>query len=77
MTRMKFADEMKARLKDMEARAKAVGSNMTRVTKNTEIARQTFERWMVRAPQSVRKLDEMEAEVQRLEREFAKQTAAE
>jgi len=66
-----FADEMKFRLKDMEARAKAVGSNMTQVTKKTGIARATFERWEDRPPQSITKVDELEAEVVRLEQEFA------
>lgn len=70
-----FAAEMARRLKDMEARAKAVGSNMTQVTKNTGIARATFERWQQRPPQTIAKLDEMEAEVQKMEREFQTKTA--
>lgn len=75
MPQTTFEQEMHNRLRDMEARAKAVGSNMTQVTKNTGIARATFERWQTRAPQSVTKLDEMEAEVQRMEREFHEKTA--
>jgi hypothetical protein len=71
-----FAAEMHARLEDMEKRAKAVGSNMTQVTKNTGIARATYERWMTRPPQSVTKLDEMDAEVMRLEQEFREKQAA-
>lgn len=67
-----FAEELGLRLQDMEARAKAVGSNMTQVCKNTEIARATFERWQDRPPQSVTKVDELEAEVQRLEEAFRK-----
>lgn len=62
-----FAAELQTRLKSMEARAKAVGSNMTQVCKATGIARATFERWHDRAPQSVSKVDELEAEVSRLE----------
>lgn len=68
--KISFADELRARLQDMEARAKAVGSNMTQVTKATGIARATYERWMSRAPQSVSKVDELEAEVCKLEAEF-------
>ncbi len=65
-----FAEELGVRLKDMERRAKAVGSNMTQVTKATGIARATFERWEVRPPQSITKVDELEAEVVRLEKAF-------
>jgi hypothetical protein len=71
-----FAEELGIRLRDMEARAKAVGSNMTQVTKATGIARATFERWEARPPQSITKVDELEAEVARLEEEFRKSQAA-
>lgn len=71
-----FAEEHARRLKDIEARAKAVGSNITQVCKKTRIARATYERWVQHPPQSITKLDELEAEVARLEREAAeKQTA--
>lgn len=62
-----FEGEMIARLADIESRARAVGSNITRVCKATGIARATYERWTDRAPQTVTKVDEMEAEVRRLE----------
>src|SRR5262249_45177955 len=70
-----FSQEHARRLKDLEARAKAAGSNMTQVCKTTGIARATYESWVQRAPQTVRKLDELEAEVARLEKEAAKQAA--
>lgn len=66
-----FAQELQIRLKNMEERAKAAGSNMTQVCKATGIARATFERWHDRAPQSVSKVDELEAEVARLEAQAA------
>lgn len=62
-----FADEMQNRLSDIEKRAKASGSNITQVCKKTGIARATYERWRERAPQSITKVDELEAEVRRLE----------
>lgn len=62
-----FAQEMADRLADMEKRAKAAGSNMTQVCKATGVARVTYERWRQRAPQTIKKLDELEAEVARLE----------
>lgn len=62
-----FAEELQSRLASIESRAKAAGSNITQVCKKTGIARATYERWCQRAPQSVSKLDELEAEVQRLE----------
>lgn len=71
-----FAQEHSRRVADIESRAKAVGTNMTQVCKTTGIARATYERWVSRPPQSVTKLDELEAEVARLEAEAAKQPAA-
>lgn len=62
-----FAQEHARRLKELEARAKAAGSNITQVCKNTRIARATYERWVQHPPQSITKLDELEAEVARLE----------
>lgn len=70
-----FSDSFVERLKAIEARAKAAGSNMTQVCKKTGIARATYERWMHRAPQTVAKVDELEAEVVRLEAEKAKAAA--
>jgi hypothetical protein len=66
-----FAAELQGRLQSIESRAKAAGSNLTQVCKKTGIARATVERWRYRAPQSVTKLDELEAEVVRLESEKA------
>ena len=62
-----FAQEHKRRLQALEARAKAAGSNITQVCKATGIARATYERWVERSPQTITKLDELEAEVARLE----------
>ncbi len=62
-----FAQEHKRRLEALEARAKAAGSNITQVCKATGIARATYERWVERSPQTITKLDELEAEVARLE----------
>ena len=62
-----FAQEHKRRLQALEARAKAAGSNITQVCKATGIARATYERWVERSPQTITKLDDLEAEVSRLE----------
>lgn len=66
-----FSQEMKDRLAELDRRAKAAGSNMTQVCKATGVARVTYERWVNRVPQTVKKLDELEAEVARLEHEAA------
>ena len=71
-----FSDSFTKRLKELEERAKAAGSNMTQVCKKTGIARATYERWMHRAPQTVAKVDELEAEVARLETEKAEKAKA-
>jgi hypothetical protein len=62
-------------LQDLERRAKLAGSNMTQVCKNTGVARATFERWLHRAPQTIEKYDELQAEVIRLEQAAEKQKA--
>lgn len=62
-----FSEEHIRRVAALEDRAKAVGSNMTQVCKATTIARATYERWVQRPPMSITKLDELEAEVARLE----------
>lgn len=64
-----FAEAFTDRLKNIEERAKAAGSNMTQVCKKTGVARATYERWGHRPPQTIAKVDELEAEVVRLERE--------
>ena len=69
MTKLTFTEEQRVRLVDIEKRAKNAGSNITQVCKNTGIARATYERWMQRAPQSVTKMDELEIEVSRMERD--------
>ena len=71
-----FAQEHKRRLQALEARAKAAGSNITQVCKATGIARATYERWVERSPQTITKLDELEAEVVRLEALAASKTDA-
>lgn len=67
-----FSQAFAEKLKEIERRAKAAGSNMTQVCKKTGVARATYERWNHRAPQTVAKVDELMAEVERLEQEAAK-----
>lgn len=69
-----FTADFQQRLAAIEKRAKAAGSNITQVCKATGIARATYERWQQRPPQTIVKLDELLAEVARLE---AAQVAAE
>lgn len=71
-----FAQEHKARIAALDGRARAAGSTITQVCKNTRIARATYERWLERPPQSITKLDELEAEVSRLEAEARKKRPA-
>ena len=71
-----FSDAFAEKLKEIERRAKAAGSNMTQVCKTTGVARATYERWGHRAPQTVAKVDELMAEVERLEQQAAARGAA-
>lgn len=68
---LSLSEQMQQGLRDMEARAKAAGSNMTQVCKNTGVARVTYERWKQRPPKTVQLYDTLEAEVSRLERDAA------
>lgn len=72
-----FADSFSERLRNLELRAKAAGSNWTQVCKRSGVARATVERWAGRPPQTITKVDELEAEVSRIEAEHrAKATEA-
>lgn len=62
-----LAESFSTRLRELEARAKAAGSNLTQVCKKSGIARATVERWMDRPPQTITKFDEIEAVVSQLE----------
>lgn len=64
-----FSQAFADRLEAIETRAKAAGSNVTQICKKTGVARATYERWRHRAPQTIAKVDELEREVERLERE--------
>jgi hypothetical protein len=70
-----LTQEFDTRVKALEKRAKAAGTNMTRICADTGLARATWERWSKRAPQIMRKFDELEKEIAKAERESAKATA--
>lgn len=72
---MSFSEEFSARLKDLERRAKAAGSNITQICKRSGVSRATYERWCFRPPQTVAKVNDLEAEVERVEREAAARVA--
>ena len=71
-----FTAAFHGRLADIESRAKAAGSNITQVCRKTGVARATYERWVQRAPQTIAKVDELEAEVIRIEKEAAARSAS-
>jgi hypothetical protein len=62
-----FYESMVSRLANIEARAKALGSNMTQVCKATGVARVTYERWRQRPPKSVQLVDVLDAHVRTME----------
>lgn len=66
-----FAQTFSERLASIEARAKAAGSNVTQICKKTGVARATYERWVQRPPQTIVKVDELEAFVAQLEADAA------
>jgi uncharacterized protein YjcR len=62
-----FEQTFQDRLVNIEARAKAAGSNLPQLCQRSGIARATVERWVQRAPQTITKVDELEAEVVKIE----------
>lgn len=66
-----FAQTFSERLASIEARAKAAGSNVTQICKKTGVARATYERWVQRPPQTIVKVDDLDAFVTQLEAEAA------
>ncbi|CAH1654968.1 hypothetical protein CHELA1G11_10869 [Hyphomicrobiales bacterium] len=61
-----FTEVFQARLEAIEKRAEANGFTMTDLCRKTGVARATPDRWRERAPQSVAKVDVLEAELDRL-----------
>ncbi|WP_441280651.1 hypothetical protein [Tardiphaga sp. 862_B3_N1_1] len=71
-----YAEQFSANVKKLEEDARAAGTNLTQICKATGIARVTVERWKSRAPQTVHKLDELKAEVERVKAKRAEVTPA-
>lgn len=71
MTDKTFEGEFKRRLADIKRRAKDAGTSITALCQATGIARATPDRWVVRAPKTIRLIDELERELEKAERETA------
>lgn len=65
---MKFSALFKRRVRRIEERARAAGSNITDLCRRSEVARVTVERWRKEAPKTIEIIDQLEAELDKLER---------
>lgn len=63
------------RLDTIEARAKAAGSTITHLCRESGIARATPDRWRVRPPKSVELMDQLEAALVAVEQKAAEARA--
>ncbi len=62
-----FEGEFKRRIADIKRRAKDAGTNITALCAATGIARATPDRWEIRAPKTIRLIDELEREMVKAE----------
>lgn len=67
-----FEGEFKRRINDIKQRAKAAGTSMTALCQETGIARATPDRWVLRAPKTIRLIDELEQALAKVERQTSK-----
>ena len=67
-----FEGEFKRRINDIKRRAKAAGTSMTALCQETGIARATPDRWVLRAPKTIRLIDELEQALAKVERQTSK-----
>lgn len=65
---MTYAQEFRARLKAIEARAQAIDSSWAELARITGFARATPGRWMRRVPKTIQMIDQYEAALAKLER---------
>lgn len=61
------------RVNDIKARAAAAGTTLTGLCEATNIARATPDRWLVKAPKTIRLVDELEAALVKIEQQQASQ----
>lgn len=67
-----FEGEFKRRINGIKQRAKAAGTSMTALCQETGIARATPDRWVLRAPKTIRLIDELEQALAKVERQTSK-----
>lgn len=67
-----FEGEFKRRINDIKQRAKAAGTSVTALCQETGIARATPDRWVLRAPKTIRLIDELEQALAKVERQTSK-----
>lgn len=68
-----FSAAFSARIDNLIQRSKAAGLNVTKLCKETGIARATPERWIKRPPLSIQLVDKMEEAVVRAEQAATQQ----
>lgn len=66
-----FTSELQRRLEDIKKRAATAGTSLTSLCEATGISRSTPDRWLKRAPKTIRLVDELEAALRKVEKEQA------
>ena len=70
-SRGSFEIEFQRRVRDIKARAKSSGTNLTQLCASADISRATPIRWETHTPQSVLLVDKLEAELVKIEAKAA------
>jgi Cro/C1-type HTH DNA-binding domain len=71
MSTKTFESELRSRLNDIKERAAKAGTSLTSLCEATGISRATPDRWLKRAPKTIRLVDELEAALRKVEKEQA------
>lgn len=67
MSKNTFEAEFQRRIDEIKRRAAAAGTSITALCQSTKIARATPDRWQQKAPKTIRLVDELEAELAKIE----------
>ena len=67
MSNEKFSEIFQARMADIERRLYQAGSTVTEICANVGVARATPVRWKRRLPKTIQLVDQLEAEVEKIE----------
>lgn len=68
-----FEDVFRQRIDEIKKRAAAAGTSITGLCEVTSMSRSTPDRWVIKAPKTIRLIDELEAALSKIEEQQAAQ----